>query len=93
MKQNGIYRGEWAGCSDFKERRANLQKAHEEFQKMLDNGFKVSDVKVKHKRPRIKEARQPKQVVVTLGGEWTVTLSFEEYKKRGSGLKIVMRIY
>ena len=90
MKQN-VYRGEWAGCSDLKERREELSKAHEEFQKMLDNGYQLKDVKVK--RPRIKSEAQPKQVVVTLGGNWTVKLSFEEYKQRGDGLKIVMRIY
>ena len=76
MKQNGIYRGEWAGCSDFKERRANLQKAHEEFQKMLDNGFKVSDVKVKHKRPRIQ--KEQFKIVMVFGKPMKLTM--QEYK-------------
>ena len=90
MKQK-VYRGEWAGCSDLTERRRELTKAHEEFQKMLDNGYQIKEARVK--RPRIKKDVQPRQVVVTLGGEWTVKLSFEEYQKRGDGLKIVMKIY
>ena len=90
MKQKD-YRGEWAGCSDLTERRKELTKAHEEFQKMLDNGYQIKEARVK--RPRIKKDVQPRQVVVTLGGEWTVKLSFEEYQKRGDGLKIVMKIY
>ena len=90
MKQKD-YRGEWAGCSDLTERRKELTKAHEEFQKMLDNGYQIKEARVK--RPRIKKDVQPRQVVVTLGGNWTVKLSFEEYQKRGDGLKIVMKIY
>ena len=90
MKQN-VYRGEWAGCSDLTDRMKELTKAHEEFQRMIDNGYQLKDVKVK--RPRIKKETQHKQVVVTLGGNWTVKLSFEEYQKRGDGLKIVMKIY
>lgn len=90
MKQN-VYRGEWAGCSDLADRKKELAKAHEEFQRMLDNGYQIKEARVK--RPRIKKETQPKQVVVTLGGNWTVKLSFEEYQKRGDGLKIVMKIY
>lgn len=90
MKQK-VYRGEWAGCSDLTERRKELNKAYEEFQRMLDNGYQIKEAKVK--RPRIKNAVQPKAVVVTLGGEWTVTLSYADYQKRGLGLKIVMKIY
>ena len=90
MKQKVIYRGEWAGCSDLTERRKELSKAHEEFQKLLDSGYQLKEAR---KRPRIKKERQPRQVVVALGGTWTVKLSFEEYQKRGDGLKIVMKIY
>ena len=90
MKQK-IYRGEWAGCSDLTEKRRELTKAHEKFQKMLDNGYQLKDVKAK--RPRIKHEAPPKQVVVTLGGTWTVKMTLEEYKQRGDGLKIVMKIY
>lgn len=90
MKQK-VYRGEWAGCSDLTERRKELIKAHEEFQRMLDNGYRIKEVRVK--RPRIKKEVQPRQVVVTLGGTWTVTMTLDEYKKHGDGLKIVMKIY
>lgn len=79
------------GCSDFKERYEELKKNHEEFLKMVENGFQIKSVRPK--RPRIKEKKNPKAVVVTLGGEWTVTLSFDDYKKRGEGLKVVMKIY
>ena len=73
-------------------------KVHENFmkstlKKMLDNNWEIKQATIKHKRPRIKKEAQPKQVVVTLGGNWTVNLSFEEYKQRGDGLKIVMKIY
>jgi len=90
MKQNGIYRGEWAGCSDFNERRRELMRNHEseELKALIARGFKP-----KAKRPRIKVAKNPRQVVVTLGGDWTLKLSFEEYKQRGDGLKVVMKIY
>ena len=90
MKQN-VYRGEWAGCSDLTERRKELLKAHEEFQRMIDNGYQIKEARVK--RPRIKKETQPRQVVVTLGGTWTVKMTLEEYKQRGDGLKIIMRIY
>lgn len=91
MKQKN-YRGQWAGCSNLTEKREELLKAHQEFQQMLADGYQIKSAK-KVKRPRIKTDKQPKQVVVTLGGTWTLTLDFEEYKKRGDGLKIVMKIY
>lgn len=53
MRQNKI-RGEWAGCSNFKERREELIKAHEEFQKLLDSGYEITAVK-RVKRPRIQK--------------------------------------
>lgn len=76
MKQN-VYRGEWAGCSDFKERREQLSKAHEEFQKMLDNGFQLKEVK--HKRPRIKKQIEPEFKIVMVFGR-PVKLTIQEYK-------------
>ena len=85
------FTGEWAGCSNLNEKRQELLKAHEEFQKMLDNGYQIKEARVK--RPRIKKETQPRQVVVTLGGTWTVKMTLEEYKQRGEGLKIVMKIY
>lgn len=97
MKQNS-YHGEWAGCSDLQKKREELTKAHEQFQiselkKRLDNGYQITGVKVKSRRPRIKKEKQPRQVVVSLGGEWTVKMTFAEYQQRGAGLKIVMKIF
>ena len=89
MKQN--INGEWAGSSHLAEKLEQARLGHEEFQKMLADGWQVKNVRAK--RPRIKRDRQPRQVVVTLGGTWTVKMTLEEYQKRGSGLKIVMRIY
>ena len=86
MKPKGIR----VGSSD-PNRLNDLKENHEKIQEMIDNGWKVTSTRVR--RPRIKEAISPKAVVVTLGGEWTVTLSYEDYKKRGSGLRIVMKIY
>lgn len=83
-------RSEWAGCSNFKERREELRKAHEEFQKMIDNGFEIKDVKVK--RPRIQKSKTPKAVLVSiLDGK--VKMTFEEYQKRGQGFRVIMEIF
>lgn len=83
-------RSEWAGCSNFKERREELRKAHEEFQKMIDNGFEIKDVKVK--RPRIQKSKTPKAVLVSiLGGK--VKMTFEEYQQRGQGFRAIMEIF
>ena len=89
MKQNKI-RGEWAGCSHLKEKREELSKAHEEFLKMLDNGFEIKEVK--KKRPRISSPKTPKAVLVSiLGGK--VKMTFEEYQKRGQGFRVIMEIF
>ena len=78
------------GSSD-PNRLADLKANHKKLQEMIDNGWHVESSRVK--RPRIKKEREPRKVVITLGGTWTVTMSFEEYKKHGDGLKIVMKIY
>ena len=90
MRQNRIS-GIRVGSSNHTERMKELQENHKRLQEMLDNGWKISSARVK--RPRIKREETPRKVVVTLGGTWTVTMSFEEYQKRGDGLKIVMKIY
>jgi hypothetical protein len=79
------------GSSD-PNRLADLKANHEKFQEMLANGWQVSS---KARRPRINTAKQPKQVVVSLGEVMaaTVTISWENYQKFGKGMKIVMRIY
>lgn len=91
MRQN-VHRGQWAGCSNLKEKREGLLKAHEEFQKLLDNGFKVTDVKVKHKRPRIQKPKTPRAVEVAIFGD-KVRMTFAEYQERGQGFKVIMEIF
>jgi len=91
MKQNTI-KGEWVGGTQSpKERREDLLKAHEEFLQMLADGWQIKSARVK--RPRIQKEKKPRQVIVSLGGTWTLRMSFEDYQKRGDGLKITMRIY
>lgn len=83
-------RSEWAGCSNFKERREELAKAHEEFQRLLDSGFEIKEVK--KKRPRIQKSKTPREVLVSIfGGK--VKMSFEEYQQRGQGFRVIMEIF
>ena len=89
MKQNKI-RGEWAGCSHLKEKREELSKAHEEFLKMLDNGFEIKEARVK--RPRIQHTQQPKYVVTLVFGR-ELKMTIEDYNARGKGFKKVREIY
>ena len=94
MKQNGI-KGIRVGSSDHDARLAALKANHEsqELKDLIARGFKVESAK--KRRPRIKTVKTPKQVVVSLGEVMaaTITLSWEDYQKHGTGLKIVMRIY
>lgn len=83
-------RSEWAGCSNFKERREELAKAHEEFQRLLDSGFEIKEVK--KKRPRIQKAQQPKYVVTLVFGR-ELKMTIEEYNARGKGFKKVREIF
>ena len=70
---NKTYRGEWCATSHLKEKRAELLKAHEEFQRMLDNGYQIKVTKIK--RPRIK--RESFKVIITCFGPMKITI--EEY--------------
>lgn len=79
MKQNGIYRGEWAGCSNLTERKKELQQAHEEFKKMLDNGFQIKEVKVKHKRPRIQKSVEKENFKIVMVFGKPMKLTIQEY--------------
>lgn len=86
---------QWAGCSDFKERRQELLKAHEEFLKMKSEGFMLTDAKVsKPKRPRIhrESVAIPKKVKIQ-AGFLTVTVEFAEWQAHGSIGRIVERYY
>ena len=87
---NKNYRSQWAGCSNFKERREELLKAHEEFEKMLADGWQVTNAK--KKRPRIQKAKTPRKVVISVLGNKT-TVTYQEYLNRCQGFKIVMEIF
>lgn len=90
MKQDRI-NGIRVSSSDHAGRMKELKENHKKLQEMLANGWHVESSRVR--RPRIKKEREPRKVVVTLGGTWTVTITLDEYKKHGDGLKIVMKIY
>ena len=90
MRQNRI-RGEWAGCSHLKEKYDELLQAHQEFEKLLADGYEITSVR-KAKRPRISKPNTPKEVEVAIfGGK--VRMTFAEYQQRGQGLKIIMEIF
>lgn len=92
MRQNKI-RGEWAGCSNFKERREELIKAHEEFQKLLDSGYEITAVK-RGKRPRIQREKAPRKVEVSImNGLVKITVDYTEWQAHGSVGTIVKKIY
>ena len=87
---NKNYRSQWVGCSNFKERREELLKAHEEFERMLADGWQVTNAK--KKRPRIQKAKTPRKVVISVLGNKT-TVTYQEYLNRCQGFKIVMEIF
>lgn len=89
--KNHNTRSQWAGCSNFKERRAELLKAHEEFQKLLDSGYEITAVK-RVRRPRIQKTQQPKYVVTLVFGR-ELKMTIEEFNTRGQGFKKVREIY
>ena len=90
MKQR-IYRGEWAGCSNLTERRRELNKAHQEFQKLLDSGYEIVSVR---KRPRIHKEKTPRKVEVSImQGLVKVIVDFTEWQAHGSVGTIVKKIY
>lgn len=67
-----------------------LKKAHEEFERMLADGWQVTDAK--KKRPRIQKAKTPRKVVISVLGNKT-TVTYQEYLNRCQGFKIVMEIF
>lgn len=89
--KNHNTRGQWAGCSNFKERYDELKKAHEEFQRLLDSGYEITAVK-RVRRPRIQKTQQPKYVVTLVFGR-ELKMTIEEYNTRGQGFKKVREIY
>ena len=92
MKNHNI-RSQWAGCSNFKERRAELLKAHEEFQKLLDNGYEIAAVK-RVRRPRIQREKTPRKVEVSImNGLVKITVDYTEWQAHGSVGTIIKKIY
>lgn len=89
MKQPNI-RKEWAGCSNFKEKRQELLKAHQEFLQMVADGWQVTNVR--KKRPRISKPKTPRIVEVTIFGS-KMRMTFAEYQQHGQGLKVTMEIF
>lgn len=67
-----------------------LKKAHEEFERMLADGWQVTNAK--KKRPRIQKAKTPRKVVISVLGNKT-TVTYQEYLDRCQGFKIVMEIF
>lgn len=93
MKQR-IYRGRWAGCSNFTERIEELEENHNspELKDLLERLNEGWEIKSSGKRPRIKKTREPREVIVNcFGGQ--VKMSFTEYKQHSSGLKVIMEIF
>lgn len=78
------------GSSNHAERLAELKANHEEFQKMLADGWQVTNTRVK--RPRIQRAPQPRYVVTLVFGR-ELKMTIEEYNTRGQGFKKVREIY
>ncbi len=77
MKQNKVYHGEWAGCSDFKERQVELRKAHQHFQEMVISGeIKIDVPNVSRKRQRITSEKF--KTITIWGKEMRITI--EEYR-------------
>lgn len=92
MKQDRI-EGKWVGSSHLKERREELLKAHEEFQKMLDNGYQITAVK-RVRRPRIQKEKTPRMVEISvMNGLVKVTVDFKEWQEHGSVGTIIKKIY
>ena len=90
MRQNRI-RGEWAGSSHLREKYDELLQAHQEFERLLAEGYEITSVR-KAKRPRIQKAQQPKYVVTLVFGR-ELKMTIEEYNTRGQGFKKVREIY
>jgi len=86
MKNHNI-RSQWAGCSNFKERYDELKKAHEEFQKMLADGYQITAVK-RVRRPRIHKEPTPKRIKVQ-AGFITITVEYADWVANGSVGRII----
>lgn len=86
------FKGVRVGSSD-PNRLKELRKAHEEFQKMLADGWQITSVK-KVKRPRIQREKTPRKVEVSImNGLIKVIVDFVEWQAHGSVGTITKEIY
>ena len=86
-------KGVKVGSSNRKEWLAELEANHEseELRDLKERGFKV--VKVR-KRVKASEIQYPVKVTVTAPNcDWTLTVSWEHFLKKGGNCKIVKRFY
>lgn len=73
--------------------REELERNHKELQEMLANGWKPT-IKPKRQRVKSSEVKQPKKVTITDDNcSWMITVTFEQYLKKGGKSKIVARFY
>lgn len=82
------------GSSDSNYRKS-LYEAHEnnqeELKELLTRGFKVKKAR---KRVKTSEVKYPVKVTVTAPDcDWTLTVSWEHFQRRGGNCKIVKRYY
>lgn len=85
-KMNGLVSHTKPSGASYQSGKNKCEQNIKKLQKLVDDGWKITGANVKRDE-------EPKQVVVTLGGAWKVTLSYDEYKQRGAGLKIILKIY
>ena len=94
MKEKKV-KSKWVGCSDYEKRRKELLKAHEEFQKMIADGWHIAEAK--KKRPRIPKSEislEPKAIVtIVLGNE--ITINIKDFKSHYEkyGYRVIRKIY
>ena len=85
MKEK-IFKGIRVGSSD-PNRLKELKKAHEEFLKLQQEGWKIETAKVT-KRPRIKQEPTPKRIKVQ-AGFITITVEYADWVANGSIGRII----
>lgn len=93
MKQNRI-NAVRVGSSNHAERLAELKANHEsqELKNLIERGFSVKNVEVKHRRPRIKVSPKPRYVVTLVFGK-ELQMTIEEFNTKGAGFKKIREIY
>lgn len=90
MRQS--FKGIRVGSSD-PNRLKELREAHKEFEKMLADGWQVTNAK-KAKRPRIQKIKVPRKVEVSImNGLVKVIVDFTEWQAHGSVGTVVKEIY